>query len=65
MNNNINITLIKSLMGAHDHTKKYVAKELGISIPAFKNTLDGKVDFKARQAKKIEDLYQISIRDSF
>lgn len=61
----VNLIKLKSLMGANDHSKSFMAKYLEISTTAFNNKLSGKVEFKASELKKIAELYSLKIDELY
>lgn len=59
----VNIKKIKALMGANDHTNRFLAKVLKVTPATITKKLQGKIEFKASELKKIADLYEMAIDD--
>lgn len=57
----VDIKRIKALMGANDHTHRFLAKVLNVTPATISKKLKGKIEFKATEIKTIADLYQVSI----
>lgn len=61
----VDIKKIKGLMGSHDHSKKFIAKHLGISSTGIYNKLNKKTEFTASELKKISELYNLRIDELY
>lgn len=59
----VDIRKIKALMGANDHTNRFLAKKLKVSAATVSKKLKGIVEFKAGELKTIADLYEVKIDD--
>lgn len=57
----VDIKRIKALMGANDHTKRFLAKYLKVSETTISKKVSGKVEFKASELKSVADLYGITL----
>lgn len=54
------INRLKGLMKENQHTQKFVADLLGLSLFGFRLKLNGKNEFKANEIKKLAELYEVS-----
>lgn len=61
MENTINLSKIKGLLAENDYSKKDLAILLNLSQNSIYKKLKGKVPFKLEEAKKISDLFNVSI----
>ena len=57
----MNVNKLKCLMGENDHTRKFIAKRLGITPSGLQKKLNGKSEFKASEIKILADLYKVSV----
>ena len=54
------VNRLKGLMKENQHTQKFVADLLGLSLFGFRLKLNGKNEFKANEIKKLSELYGLS-----